>query len=46
MLRISNKSDVYDAYYQNESPLPSSAISVMASWIDERALNEISILYP
>ena len=34
------------SYYRNESPLPSSTISVIASYIDERVLKEISILCP
>ena len=44
MIRIDIKSDVCDAYYRNEFPLPSSAISIIASSIDERVLKEISIL--
>ena len=35
------KPNVRDIYYRNESPLPSSAISVIASYIDERVLKEI-----
>ena len=44
MARIDVKPDVRDIYYRNESPLPSSAISIIASYIDERILKEISIL--
>ena len=44
MVRMDVKADVRDTYYRNESPLPSSAISVIASCIDERVLKEISIL--
>ena len=46
MARMDVKPDVRDTYCRNESPLPSSAISVIASYIDERVLKEISILCP
>ena len=46
MGRTDVKPDIRDAYYRNESPLPSSAISIIASYIDERILKEISILCP
>ena len=44
MVRIDIKPYSYDIYYRNESLLPSSAIPVIASYIDERVLKEISIL--
>ena len=46
MIRMDVKPDIYDPYYRNESPLPSNAMSVIASYIDERGLKEISMLCP
>ena len=46
MIRIDVKPDIRNRCYRNESPLPSSAISIIASYIDERVLKEISILCP
>ena len=43
MVRIDVQPGVCDTYYRNESPLPSSAIPVIAS-IDGRILKTISIL--
>ena len=44
MVRIDVQPDIRDIYYRNESPLPSSAIPIIASYIDERILKKISIL--
>ena len=46
MTRMDINPDIRDIYYRNESSLPSNAISVIASCIDERVLKEISILCP
>ena len=41
MVRMDVNPDVRDICYRNESLLPSSAISIITSYIDERILKEI-----
>ena len=45
MIRIDIKSYKYNIYNKNGSLLPSNAILSIASYIDERILKEISVLY-
>ena len=46
MVRMDAKPDVRDICYRNEFPLPSSAMVVIAVYIDEWVLKEISIRCP
>ena len=46
MARMEIQPDAREARYRHESPLPSSAVSVIASDINERVLKEISISLP